>query len=370
MSEMKKLPVTLDVTPVVYGRGVSRYTSNLARALANNRQVELTMFGSNWGLWPQLKGFADTMEAHVDNSFWKLPPWFLRSSWSLTGLPKPLTNQGVFHAWDWQVPPWKKVGLVVSIYDLAYKIFPQTAHPKIKRHYDHLISQIEASPNIHVITTSQASREDILRLTKIDEQRVHMVYPGLPTEAQIVPTEDEMQVVKSKFDLHKPFLLFVGTTEPRKNLKNIIAAWEKVKDQFELVIVGAQGWDNFEVKAGMHVLGYVSSAELAALYRQAQALMYVSLYEGFGLPILEAYFHRCPVITSNCSSMSEVAGSPAVLVDPQNPEEIAEAVISLEDKSSKARQRREEDMQQVLKQYSWERTAQQTIAVYQMAREL
>lgn len=368
MSAKNKLPVTIDVTAVVYGRGVSRYTSNLTRALISNPQVKVTVFGSNWGLWSMLKGFVNTLPDSTESSLWKFPPRLLYLLWQLTGRPQPVSEQGVFHAWDWQLPPWKHQPIVVSIYDLAYKIFPHTAHPKIKKRYDQLLAQVEQSPNIHVITTSEASKHDLLRLTNINPERVHMVYPGLPQEVKVIPSTDELATVKRKFNLHKPFLLFVGTTEPRKNLKNIITAWRQLADQYELVIVGAAGWDEYDVEEGMHVLGYVTSPELAALYRQAHALMYVSLYEGFGLPILEAYFHHCPVITGNLSSMPETAGSPGILVDPQDPTAIAEAVLSIEERDTKARAKREHDMDEVLQQFSWERAAQQTIEVYQIAR--
>ncbi len=159
----------------------------------------------------------------------------------------------------------------------------------------------------------------------------------------------------------------MGTTEPRKNLGRIIDAWKKINDRFDLVIAGAAGWDKLEQVAGIHYLGYVTSTDLAALYRSAHALVFASLYEGFGLPILEAYFHRCPVVTSNVSSMAEIAGPPAILVDPYNVEMIAEACLAIESPETAARKRRIKDMQAVLEKFSWQRAAEETARVYRLA---
>lgn len=366
---MNKLAVTVDISPVIYNRGVSRYTSNLVQALAQQREIDLSVFGSNWGQHKQLIKWSQTLPADVKKHLYALPPAVLRTSWQVTGWPKPLSARGVFHAWDWQMPVWPKVGQVVTIHDLAHLIFPETAHPQVKKRYDRLIKQIEENENVRVIAVSHATRVDILRLTKIPAERVHVVYEALPSEAQLVPTADEQQATLRQFDLiDRPYLLFVGTTEPRKNLANIIQAWQQVKDRFDLVIAGAAGWDNYQLEDGMHNLGYVEPAQLASLYRQAQALVYVSWYEGFGLPILEAYFHRCPVITANVSAMAEIAGSPALLVDPSDPNDIAEAMESIEDPQSRARRKRERDMQEVLSNFSWTKTAEETIQVYQQAR--
>jgi glycosyltransferase involved in cell wall biosynthesis len=369
MNNPNSLHVMIDISAVPYGRGISRYTSNLVTELAQQNGLEMSILGYSRGHYRQLRKWSDSLPKHIHKTIWPYPPTLIERMWQITKQPLPsLRDVDVIHAWDWRLWPVKNIPQVVTIHDLAYKLFPHTAHPRVKTHYDQLLAQLERSNSARVIAVSHATRADILRLTKIPVDRVHVVYEALPEEARVVPSEETIAKVKQANQLEKPFWLFVGTTEPRKNLTNIIAAWKQVKDQFDLVIAGAAGWDEYEVIPGMHILGYVEGSDLAALYRLAHVLVYPSLYEGFGLPILEAYFHNCPVVTSRNSAMAEIAGKPAILVDPVKPGEIAEAAVAIEAPGTRARRQRERDMQTILKQFSWERTARETRDVYELAR--
>lgn len=371
MNHPNAVSVLIDVSSIPYGRGVSRYTSNLSVALSARPDVNLGLFGVSRGSYEELLAWASGFGHDVRKHIWKFPPRMLHFLWRVAKIPTISmidTQVDVFHAWDWQLAPLGKVPQVVTIHDLAYRLFPDTAHPDVKAQYDRLIETLEKQPSIQVIAVSQATKQDIVNLTSISPERVHVVYEALPEEARFVPSEEERSAFLVQRKLHKPFLLAVGTTEPRKNLKRIIDAWKKVRQKFDLVIAGAAGWETLPRMAGIHYLGYVAPSELASLYRSAHALVYVSLYEGFGLPILEAYFHRCPVITANTSSMAEIAGRPAILVDPYNVEMIAEACEAIEEQGSAARKRRIADMERVLDSFSWTRAAGETARVYQYSR--
>lgn len=371
MTHQDQIAITLDVSSIPYGRGVSRYTSNLVRALSLRPDVSLGIFGYSRAHFDQLQAWSEELPSFVRKKIWKVPPTWLHASWRLLSLP-PLSwidpQAQVFHAWDWQLAPLGSIPQVVTIHDLAYKLFPDTAHSAVVRQYDQLLQTLENHPKIPVIAVSQATKNDIVNLTNIDPQRVHVVYEALPEEAKIIPSEEERSAVLVQAKLHKPFLLTVGTTEPRKNLQRVIEAWKKISDRYDLVIAGAQGWDNLEKHPGIHYLGYVSPVTLASLYRSAHALVFVSLYEGFGLPILEAYFQHCPVVTANVSSMSEIADKPGILVDPYDVDMIAEACLAVEPPDSAARKKRIKDMQTVLNRFTWEATAEQTVQVYKQAR--
>jgi glycosyltransferase involved in cell wall biosynthesis len=370
MAHPEELSVLFDISPIPYGRGVSRYTSNLVQALAARPEVKLILFGVSRGHYDELYDWAAQFGSDVSKHVWKFPPRGLQMLWRLAKLPRldwiePQAD--VFHAWDWQLAPIGKVPQVVTIHDLAYRLFPDTAHPDVVGQYDRLIATLERQTEIQVIAVSEATKKDIVNLTAIAPERVHVVYEALPEEARIVPAEAERASILARFGLHRPFLLAVGTTEPRKNLRRVIEAWKKVKDRFDLVIAGAAGWDTLEKAPGIHYLGYVAPEDLAGLYRSAHALVFVSLYEGFGLPILEAYFHECPVISANVSSMAEIAGPPAVLVDPYNVEMIAEACLAIEPPGTAARKQRVKDMRAVLEKFSWQRAAAETVSVYRLA---
>ncbi len=168
-----------------------------------------------------------------------------------------------------------------------------------------------------------------------------------------------------KYKITKPFFISVASLEPRKNLKRIIKAFSSFEKDYQLVLVGRSGYDNIPDAKGLIKTGYVSEKDLACLYKESQALIFASLYEGFGLPILEAFYHGTPVVTSNVSSMPEVAGNAGVLVDPLSIDSIKKGIkqaILHKDKLVEIGKQR-------LEKFSWKQVSDQTIKVYQNAYE-
>ncbi len=370
MPNNSQIHAMIDVSSYPYGRGVSRYTSNLVEALASLPHTELTVLGYSLRASAELKEWSNQFGSSVHKRVFSVPPTAVHTAWEYLGVPKVEWIQSqadVFHAWDWHLAPIGTTPQVVTIHDLAYKLFPETAHPKVVARYDVLLQTLEQNPDIQIIAVSESTKRDILNFTSIPQEQVTVVYEAQPSEAQYVPAQEEIESVRQSLPGNKPFWLTVGTTEPRKNLQRVIAAWRKVKEAYDLYIVGAAGWDTLPQESGMYFLGYVEPKPLASYYRLAHALVYTSLYEGFGLPILEAYFHGCPVVTSQVSSMAEIAGPGALLVDPYNVDAIAEACQSIELPDSTARKRRIQQMQQTLNQFSWQQAAKETRAVYQKA---
>lgn len=367
---MKNIKAMIDISSLPYGRGVSRYTSNLVQSLIDQEGVEVSLFGYSARQYSQLLEWAEQYGSRVKSTLWPIPPTVLHWAWRTFRFPPPTLMQekkDIFHAWDWHLAPIGSVNQVVTIHDLAYKLYPETAHPKVVAMYDRLLATLEQHPEIQVIAVSQSTKNDIVNLTAIPLEQITVIYEALPREAEYVPSAEEVSTVKNSLPGKKPFLMTVGTTEPRKNLGRVIEAWKKIRDQFDLYIIGAEGWDTLSQEKGLYYLGYVEPTRLASLYRLAHALVYTSLYEGFGLPILEAYYHECPVITSQISSMQEIAGDGAVLVDPYSVEAIAQACVSLEKKESVARKQRVEKMRQTLQSFSWDRAAKETLQVYKKA---
>ncbi len=364
------LSVALDVSAVPYGRGVSRYTSNLARALAARADTNLQLWGSSWQHAPMLEEWMQEFGSQVGKKHWKVPPKFLDSAWRL-GFPSLRTlgvTADVFHAWEWQVPPPRSSPVqVVTIHDLAHMLYPEVAHPEVVRRFDRLIALWEEQQN-EVIAVSQATKNDIVRLTAIDPDKVHVIYEALPEEAKYVPSQAEREEVLKQLGLTRPFLLVVGTREPRKNMKRMINAWLSHRKDFECVVVGAPGWDELPNHEGLHVLEHISPQVLSSLYGEAHGLLFASLYEGFGLPILEAFFHGCPVVTSRISSMPEVAGEAAFYCDPYSVESIADAISKLPARKGKSYQLLQSKMDEQISRFSWQETAARTRAVYQRAK--
>jgi glycosyltransferase involved in cell wall biosynthesis len=367
----KRLAVTLDVSSIPYGRGVSRYTSNLATALASHSEIDLSFWGVSWQHAEQLHVWMSQFGSRVQKKLIPLPPKLLHLGWK-HGFP-PLkmldSSRGVFHAWEWQVPPPSTRAQVVTIHDLAHMLYPEVAHPDVVERFDRLLEMWKKN-SWPIIAVSQATKNDILRLTSITKERIHVIHEALPTEAEYVPAEEERLQVLQSLGLKKPFLLIVGTREPRKNMKRMIEAWLNVREDVDCVIVGAAGWDELPSHKGLHIMNYLDPKELSSLYRSASGLLFASLYEGFGLPILEAFFHGCPVVTSRVSSMPEVAGEAAMYCDPYSVESITDALAQLPKRGTKPYAVLHKKMMEQLSQFSWEKAAKETIAVYKIAQEL
>lgn len=366
------MKVGFDLTPIIYQRGVGRYTKNLVRALSQRSEVELAGFGYSLRREAKLDRFLEKVT--LKNSAVKsIPPSLMGWLWrfGLQPVKKSLPEIELFHSWDWLQPPDKNLPLVSTIHDVALLKFADLVPNKIKRHHQRSWDLLKKR-NAEIIAVSRATKKDIVNLLGIPAYKVHVVHEALPLEFKNTSqalTEEDVKWVKAKFNLNKPYLLAVGTREPRKNLKRLVEAWRPLSNDYQLLIAGAKGWDESEKfnEPGLHFLGPVTDQELAVLYGEAELFCYPSLYEGFGLPILEAFLHGTPVVTSNTSAMPEVAGNAAELVDPESVESIRAGLEKILNEDLEAQRQRLQRM--ILRQqlFSWERVAAETIAVYEQA---
>jgi len=232
----------------------------------------------------------------------------------------------------------------------------------------------------HIIAVSEAARRDLMAAYGVPSEKITVIYeaadPRFCRQSAVTVAS-----ALARYDLPARYLLFVGTIEPRKNLGRLLAAFERIYREGlsdALVIVGKRGWLYDDFFAALehspvreHVIfpGFVPDADLPAVYTGAQALVLPSLCEGFGLPVLEAMACRTPVICSNTSSLPEVAGDAALLVDPTHVDEIAGAITRVLTDSALHAQMRVRGEEQAAR-FSWERTAEETLAVYQQLVDL
>jgi glycosyltransferase involved in cell wall biosynthesis len=189
-----------------------------------------------------------------------------------------------------------------------------------------------------VFTISNSSRNDIIKIYGINPEIVHSTYLGIKKQAENIRNYN-MDDLRKKFGIDGKYILFVGTLQPRKNISRLIEAFSKLKkDNLSLVIVGKKGWqyteilsapDKYHVRDNVKFLDFVSDEDLPSLYKNAFCFVLPSLYEGFGLPVLEAMKYGCPVLTSNVSSLPEAGGDAALYFDPNSAEEIALAINKL-----------------------------------------
>jgi len=260
---------------------------------------------------------------------------------------------------------------VVTVHDLGYLYYPH-AHRLFDRLYLRWSTRYNARAASHLLADSQATRDDLVRHCGIPPQKVTVVYPGL--DPALRPADEEaIAAVRRRYALPDDYLLYVGTLHPRKNLVRLVEAFARVQKDVrgQLVIAGKKGWlyqDIFrrveELGLGERVLfpGYVPEADLPALLSGARLFVFPSLYEGFGFPVLEAMACGVPVVCSNASSLPEVVGEAALLVDPHDVDALAEAIV----RAWCDKDLREELIARGFRQvrrFSWERAARQVLAV-------
>jgi glycosyltransferase involved in cell wall biosynthesis len=274
----------------------------------------------------------------------------------------------VFHASNLILHPPKRLKLTATIYDMTCRLMPEV----------HTAANIQADENLtryvfkrasRLIAISENSRQDAVRLLNLDAERIEVIYPGVPEVyfgAQARPSE-------------RPYVLYVGTIEPRKNVDTLLDAWEnfRLRGDFDLVIAGASGWaaektlDRLTAAkprgSGVRYLGYVPEDELPGLTAGASAFVYPSLYEGFGFPVAQAMAAGVPVITSNTSCMPEVAGGGALLVDPRSAAEIQSGLEKLLTSSELRQKLAASGMARAQKEYRWKVCARKSLEFFHRA---
>src|SRR5262247_186903 len=281
---------------------------------------------------------------------------------------------------QYTAPPFCRIPVVVTIHDLAFERMPETFTRRGSFQLK-LTVRRTAKKAARIATVSEYSRQDLLSVYKLPPEKVVVTYNGV--ESHFTPRPDlpnESQEIRSRYGISRDFLLAVGSLQPRKNLIRLIRAYAKLRGERadfapQLVIVGRRLWLTHEIFdevkrsrwAGDVILtGYVADEDLPALYRAARAFVYPSLFEGFGLPPLEAMACGTPVVTSDVSSLPEVTGAAALLVDPLDVDALADAIRRLWTDEDLRRDLRARGLSRV-RRYTWDATARLTLEVYAAA---
>lgn len=263
---------------------------------------------------------------------------------------------------------------VVTIHDLGYVYFP-SAHPDPARRYLAWSTKHSAKRAARIIVDSLATARDLAAHYGVSENRINPVYPGVDESLAPVSDPAQLKLVRTRYNLPEHYLLFIGTLQPRKNIARIVQAYARWQAQqgnsdTALVLAGPQGWlydPNWTAGVnGVILPGYIQDADIAALYTGARALVFPTLYEGFGFPVLEAMRCGTPVITSTSSSLPEVAGNAALLVNPRDTDAIAGAIDRIVKDQALQTELVRKGFEQA-QHFTWQNTAEQTIQVLEMA---
>jgi glycosyltransferase involved in cell wall biosynthesis len=290
----------------------------------------------------------------------------LRLSWEMLRRPPDLLFVPA-HV----LPPVRPRRTIVTVHDLGYRRFPQ-AHRTPDRLYLELSTRWNARVATRVLADSQATKADLTRAYGTPPDKIHVVYPGIDPALRRVDDPAAIAAVKAKHSIAADYILYVGTLHPRKNLTRLVDAFARLQSPgLQLVLAGKKGWryDEIFARVQAHGLtdrvlfpGYVPDADLPALLSGARLFAFPSLYEGFGFPVLEAMRCGVPVVCADTSSLPEVAGDAALLVDPLDTEALAGALARLlADGSLRARLIARGRAQ--ARRFSWDRAARQVLAV-------
>ncbi|MCS7051142.1 MAG: glycosyltransferase family 4 protein, partial [Thermomicrobium sp.] len=351
--------------------GVSRYIEALLRYLpCVAPDLEIVGYTSR-SVWRAVQGeLPPALQWRVTR--WPTERPVVRIVWEQTVGPWVTRDCALVHGPVNVVPLAGGRPTVVTVHDLAFLHFP-THYPASKRWYLQLMTGASVRRARMVIAVSEATRRDVVQAYGVTPERVVVVPNGIDPHWCRVPDE-ELARWRDRNGVPERFILFVGTLQPRKNLVTLLEAYARLGPDFSwpLFVVGAPGWlespiyrrvEELGLTGRVRFVGYAPPEELRAWYSAATLFVYPSVYEGFGLPVLEAMACGVPVIAADRSALPEVAGEAAVLADPTDPQALATAMRSLADDEA-LRRALARAGQERARAFSWERTARETAAVY------
>ena len=369
------LPIGIDYTPAYeQGGGIGRYVRELVAALAEfDGETPYRLFVAGAGR----KALPPPPGPNFTYAPCRVTPEWLARLWHRARLPIPVElwtgPLRLFHATDFTLPPVRSgTPAVLTVHDLSFVRVPGAASPALKAYLDRVVPRSVRRAD-HVLADSQATKDDLVTLYATPAQKVSVLLSGV--HPRFKPTHDP--AIRARYGIGEGmFVLAVGTVQPRKNYERLMRALVGLPEALsdvQLVVAGGRGWlegpiyaavESLGLRERVKFIGFAADDDLPALYTAVRCLAFPSLYEGFGLPILEAMACGTPVLTSNVSSLVEVAGDAAVLVDPLSEESLGDGLVrTLSDEA--LRERLISDGIRQAASFTWARSARQLRDVYQ-----
>lgn len=370
--------IGIDYTPAYeQGAGIGRYVRDLVSALTHSgtqNQYKLLVAG--------LQADRPLVPEYNPNFQWRptrLTPVFLARMWHRLRVPLPVnwfTGQiDLFHATDFVLPPLtSSTRSILTVHDLSFVRVPETATPSLKRYLDDVVPRSVRRAD-HILADSQATKDDLIELYGTPSNKITVLLSGV--DERFKPSTRPRDHLRDRYNLPDGDYIFsIGTVQPRKNYERLVTALARLRErgyEIQLVIAGAKGWldtpiydtvHRLGVSDAVHFLGFVADEDLPDLYTHATAFAFPSLYEGFGFPVLESMACGTPVLTSNVSSLPEVAGKSALTVDPYDIEAITDGLERLLSDSALRQHCIEEGFRHV-QRFNWAQSAQLLLRVYQ-----
>jgi len=351
--------------------GIGTYIRNLVRQLARldhdseyvllARPQDVDALGT---LGTNFRSVSETSGTYSIAEQVKIP-WALRRE-----------SVDLFHAPHYVLPPLVGCKSVVTIHDCIHLMFPQYLPNRLAPAYARASIVMAAKRATRVMTVSESSKRDILRFVDVPADKIDVIHNAFDERFGVEPREEDVERVRERYQLHDEFVLYAGNVKPHKNLGRLIEAFNLVRNRglhhLKLVLIGDEISKYAALRRAVHhhqlhkyvrFLGYLPEETLAVMYHLASVFVFPSLYEGFGLPPLEAMASGTPVVTSNLSSLPEVAGDAALLANPYDPSSIADAIHTALTDETVRKSLRSKGLARA-SQFSWEESARRVRAIY------
>lgn len=353
------MKVAIDISQIIYGTGVSKYTTNLVQALLKaDIQGKYVLFGGSMRRFAELKEMTANFGGNCETRILPYPPALADFVWNrlhVFPIEKIIGQVDVVHTSDWSEPP-SEASKVTTVHDLYAFKFSRLIHPKAlavhKRKFSWVVKESK-----RIIVPSISTKSDLVEMG-IREEIVKVI----PEAPQLTKSSDEkVAQVKKKYGIGGDYLICIGVTQI-KNIERITKAFHisTAGHELKLVLIGKASNIKVKPERNVRILGYVDQNDMSALMTGSSGLIFASLYEGYGIPILDAFNCSVPVVTSNTGSMPEVAGDAAALVDPYDVYSIKEGIEKILRGPKSFIEKGEKRVQD----FSWEKTAKMTMEVY------
>lgn len=376
------MKVSLELQPCLKNKsGIGVYTYEIAKNI--QKFDDINFCGDIFNFINRDNIDASIEGLNFNNNIFKLFPYGVyRRIWSYVPIKHNwLFNDksDIYHFFNFIVPPRIKGKVITTIHDMTYELYPETMD---KRNLKRIKNDIQYSVNRadKIITVSESSKKDIINFLSVDESKIEVIYNGVEYDRfNKSYSEDEKSKIRVKYTLPENYILYMGTLEPRKNIESIIEAFSLFKKEntpssknIKLVIAGKKGWlfesifnlvHKLNIKDDVIFTDYIAENDKSIIYNMASLFIFPSLYEGFGIPVLEAMASSVPVITSSVSSLPEVAGDAAILVAPKDIQSIAKYIGEILGNEELNKNLVEKGHKQA-KKFTWESSAEKLVNIY------
>ncbi len=375
--------ICVDIQSVLKMRtGIGWYTYETSKRIAEfNRDFEVFGLAFDFMNRNSSKDISNDLDFDKVEIFTKVPARIYKLLWNLI----PIKYDSIFSAGDvyhfnnYIVPPMgNKSKVIINIYDMVYKQYPNTMKKSNLYFLNRDIARSANRADI-IITISESSKKDIIKFLNVSKSKIRIIPPGVDSEffqKGLNPSNEIKRSMIERYNLPTDYFLYLGTLEPRKNIITVLKAYSKlardIKKKYKLVLCGSKGWkykdifdeiDRLGIAENILFTGYVDEIDKPFIYGMARVFLFPSLYEGFGIPIVESMASGVPVITSNTASMPEAGGKAAIYIEPNDYLSMAKNIEKLVlDEDFHSEKKKESILQ--AGNFSWSKAAIQTMEVY------